>query len=53
MKFKKLIALSLTAIVGLSLTACGSDKKAEDNGNESKLTFLDDNGIIVINSWQY
>ena len=37
MKFKKLIALSLTAIVGLSLTACGSDKKAEDNGNKTKI----------------
>lgn len=37
MKLKKLIALSLTAILGLSLTACGSDKKTEDNGNKTKI----------------
>lgn len=37
MKLKKLIALSLTAIVGLSLTACGSEEKAADDENKTKI----------------
>lgn len=37
MKLKKLIALSLIAILGLSLTACGSDKKTEDEGKKTKI----------------